>query len=136
MVCPPTNWHCNLYETFPPKVSVIAMLPEPLNVPVQPSPATPSTAVHCVALGTFQVSTMDEPVDTLYADELKVMFAAAALATTVAPEFGGSNTVLSVADPVLVVVSATEFQTAANEVKSAAPFEPLGAVGGLTGHDS
>ena len=52
------------------------------------------------------------------------------------PVLVGSNTDFMVVAPVEAVVSAVEFHTAASEVKSALPFEPLGAAGGDTGQDS
>jgi len=52
------------------------------------------------------------------------------------PVFDGSSTDFSVVVPVLEVGSAVEFQTAASDMKSAFPFEPLGAIGLGTGQDS
>jgi hypothetical protein len=54
--------------------------------------------------------------------------------TTSLPVWALSSTDWSVVDPVELVVSAVEFQTAATEVYRAVTVEALGAGGGITGH--
>src|SRR5215469_14264325 len=58
------------------------------------------------------------------------------LGTTRLPVLPGSSTARSVVLPVLLVVSAVEFHTAASAVKSAVPFVPSGAGAGVAGQDS
>jgi hypothetical protein len=53
--------------------------------------------------------------------------------TTRLPVPPGSRTDSRVASAVLLVVSAVEVHTAASDVKSATPFEPFGAGGGVAG---
>src|SRR5947209_5739409 len=108
-------------------------VPEPGSVPDHPSPGRPPLALHWVALGTFQLSWADSPVCRLTVEAVKLIAAAAMEGTTSVPVLAGSRTDLMVRDPVLLVVSAVEFHTAAREVKSATPLLPLGAAGGLAG---
>lgn len=67
---------------------------------------------------------------------VKVMVAAGTLEVTCVPLLFASRMFLRVVAPVELDVSAVEFQTAAREVKSAAPLAPLGADGDVTGHAS
>jgi hypothetical protein len=69
-------------------------------------------------------------------EALSWMFTTGALAVMSVPVLLGSRTDFTVVAPVLLVESAVDFHTAAREVKSAVPLDPLG-VGGLgAGHDS
>ncbi len=67
---------------------------------------------------------------------VKFMVAAGILEVTYVPVLFASRTLLRVVVPVELDESAVEFQTAASEVKSAAPLLPLGADGEATGHAS
>jgi hypothetical protein len=62
------------------------------------------------------------------------MLTTGVLVVTSVPVSAGSRTDFSVALPVVLVVSAVEFQTADKDVKSAKPLLPFGAGGFATGH--
>ena len=88
-----------------------------------------------MALGTVQLNCTISPSSGVAEEVVNVIGAAGMLETTSVPVPAGSSIDLSVSGLVLLVVSAVEFQTAASEVKSAAPLDPLGAAGGLMGQD-
>jgi hypothetical protein len=134
-VRPPAYAQPSVYVTRLATVSVSDIVPDAASVPDHPSPETPPLAVHCVAPGAPQLSVTDCPIEMLSTDALNVTNAARALGITTVPVLCGSSTALRVALPVLLVVSAVEFHTAARDVKSATPLLPLGAGGLATGHD-
>ena len=104
------------------------------TLPAHPSPGEPPPAVHCAPGGALHDKIAAWSRNCVYVDDVNVKSAPATLAVCNVPVLPGSRTLLSVAVPVLLVVSAVEAQTAESEVKSATSLLPLGALGGLAGH--
>src|SRR6185312_2951746 len=122
--------------TTPVVSSDTGIVPAVVNVPLvfQLSPGTPPEAVQLLALGADHVSSSDVPTGGASCDGEKFSGLPPAMPFMVSvPVECGSSTCCRVFVPVLLVVSAVEFQIAAREVKSATPLLPLGAVGGVTG---
>src|SRR5450432_4172613 len=111
-----------------------ATLPLPARGPLQPSPLTPPKASQPLAPWASQDSSTELPTSALMKLLARDIEAAGAVAVRSTPVPWGSSTERSVA--AVPVGSALEFHTAASDVKSLLPLEPLGAVASAVGQDS
>src|SRR5580692_1131054 len=115
--------------------SVSVRSPAAARLPDQPSPASPPLGVHSLAPDALQVRVRGSPYTCAPAEAPRETATAGALGVVRVPVFCGSRTDLIVVLPVALVLSLTEFHTAASAVKSATPLLPLGAWGGEAGQD-